>query len=75
MPAANTIDRAERAREARLRRRAARHGLTIRKSRRRGAFHANGFGGYMIIDASTNGVVGGARFDLDLDDVERSLSN
>ena len=66
---------AEQAREARLRQRAARQGLILPRSRLRGRTHGRDYGGYMIIDANLNMVLGGASFGLDLDDVERWLSD
>jgi len=73
MPASTTAS--DHAREARLRRRAARDGLMIRKSRLRGTPHLDDQGGYMILNANYNTVVAGPRFDFDLDDVERWLSD
>ena len=70
--------RAVAAREARLRRRAGRDGLVLRKSRRRDS-HArwdiDDWGGYMIVDEATSFVVAGSRFDFDLDDIEAWLEN
>ena len=71
MPASTTAP--DHAREARLRRRAARNGLIVRKSRLRGTPHSDDHGGYMILDANLNAIVAGQRFDLDLDDVEGCL--
>jgi hypothetical protein len=71
--------KAERTRENRLRRMAERQGLQIAKSRRRDV-RAVGYGGFMLIDASTNGIVWGGDWQLpdgcyalDLDDVEAYL--
>lgn len=61
------------AREARLRRRAARHGLLVRKSRLHGTPHAKDQGGYMVLDANLNTILAGENFDLDLGDVEGCL--
>ena len=61
------------AREQRLRRHADRHDLVLRKSRIRGRTTVDDFGGYMLVDARSNVVVCGLRWDLDLDDVEEWL--
>jgi len=58
-------------REDRLRRRADRQGLALRKSRARPSM--DNHGGYMIVEAYTTAVVAGQRFDLDLDEVEAYL--
>lgn len=58
-------------RESRARRAAARKGWKLEKSRVRPAGeHMNNQGGWRIIDASSNFVVGGANYDLGLDQVE-----
>ena len=57
------------AREARLRRLARRYGYSLRKDRAR-SFNLDHFGGFMIVNDEINGIVAGARYDLDLDDVE-----
>jgi hypothetical protein len=62
------------AREARLRRRARRYGLVLRKDRAR-SFNADHFGGYMLIDADRNVIVRGERYELDLADVEACLDD
>lgn len=68
------------ARESRVRRKLARQGCRLHKSRKNGCVYVNGVfagldannhGGYMVVDNFTNGVVAGERFDLDLEDVER----
>lgn len=62
-------------REARLRRRAARRGWRIEKSRGRNP-QAAGFGGYMLVDTATNTVVAGGHpfaYSLNLDAVQESL--
>ena len=64
----------ERLRENRLRRRAQRLGLAIRKSRAQ-MLSLNNQGGYRIIDPYRNWIVAGERFDLDLDDVEEFLQS
>lgn len=67
-------------RENRVRRQLARQGLRLQKSRTNGSVYVNGVyqgenvddrGGYRIVDASTNAVVTGERFDMSLEDVER----
>jgi hypothetical protein len=61
-------------REARLRRRAARQGFVLRKSRGR-MRHMNDIGGYRVVDANrTTLIVAGERFDMSLADVEQFLS-
>ncbi len=59
-------------RENYLRRKAARLGLSLKKSRAK-KIHIDNFGGYMIIDPYTNAVVQGSRFELDLEDVAEFL--
>ena len=49
--------------DARLRRLAQRHDLMVRKSRWRAGTIDN-HGGYMLVDAASNIVVGGPRYDL-----------
>ena len=63
----------ERAREDRLRRRAARAGLALQKSRVREP-HLDDFGRYRLINRNHNWIVAGERFDLDLDAVEAWLA-
>jgi hypothetical protein len=63
-------------RENKLRRAAGRQGLTLMKSRRRDP-RAVGYGTYMLVDAATGNLVawaGGDGYGLDLDQVERALS-
>lgn len=62
------------ARIARLRRIAARHDLTLQKSRSR-SVHLDDLGGFMIVDIGRNAVVAGDRYDLDLDDVADFLAD
>jgi hypothetical protein len=68
---------ADKVRENRLRRMAERQGLRLVKSRRRDP-RAIDFGGYMIVDVETNGIVAGTgalgRPVWALDDVERYLT-
>jgi len=63
-------------RENRLRRAAERQGLMLKKSRRRDP-RAVDYGGYMLVDIATNGVVAGTgalgRPHWSLDDVETYL--
>lgn len=66
----------EKSREARVRRMADRQGLILQKSRRRDP-RALGYGGYMLVDASTNSVVAGELDSpraLTLDEVEDWLT-
>jgi hypothetical protein len=65
------MDIAQKTRENRLRRAAARDGYRMTKSRRR--LSLDNFGDYMLLDASTNFPVIGFRFDADLDDVDHFL--
>lgn len=61
--------------ENRIRRMAARQGLTLAKSRRRDP-HATDYGGYMLIDTATNAVVAGgdpAAYSLSLAEAEKWL--
>jgi hypothetical protein len=68
---------AEKAREARLRRRAKRLGKlgwALRKSRAR--LSSDNLGGYRLVDIWSNTIIGGdisSRYGLSLDDVERIL--
>jgi len=57
--------------ESRLRRRAAREGYRIRKSRRFDSI--DNFGGYMLVDASLNCPVLGYRYDATLLDIAEFL--
>ncbi len=55
--------------ERTLRRRLQKAGYALHKSRAK-SIYANDFGGYMIVDVRLNAVVGGGKFDFDLEDVE-----
>jgi hypothetical protein len=59
--------------EAGLRSKAKRMGYSVKKSRRRDDL--NNYGGFMIVNASTNFVEAGFKFDLSLADVESFLSD
>jgi hypothetical protein len=63
----------DKVRENRLRRWAKRLGMMLRRSRVR-RIHIDNLGGYMLVDISRNFVVDGSRFELELDDVEASLT-
>ena len=66
----------EKIRENRLRRAAERQGLKLSRSRRRDP-RALDYGGYMLLDATTNAVVVGGRprpYSATLDDVEEWLT-
>lgn len=70
------MDNTTKARENRLRRKAARQGLQLHKSRLRDP-NATGFGTFMLTDADTSGVVAASLphgYGLDLDDVEQYLT-
>jgi hypothetical protein len=58
--------------ESTLRAWAWRQGYRIKKAR--GRESADNLGGYQIVEATTNGIVDGARFDLTLQDVAAFLS-
>lgn len=58
--------------ERKLRRILSKAGYSLHKSRT--AISPDNLGGYMIVDASTNGVVCGSRYELTLDDVADWLS-
>lgn len=60
-------------RESRLRALAKRQGLEVCKSRVRKS-HLDDHGGFRIVDPYFNIIEAGERFDLDLDDVERFLT-
>lgn len=60
--------------ENRLRRKAARLGLALRKSRAR-RLYLNNQGGYRIVDPYHNFIVAGERFDLSLEEVEAFLDD
>ena len=59
-------------REARVRRRARKQGLALRKSRATIA-HLDDHGEYRLVDSDRGFVVAGEKFDLTLDDVENWL--
>ena len=62
----------EKSRENKLRRRLRNeYGYLLRKSRK--LMSLDNLGEYMIVDACTNGVIRGARFDWSLDDIEQFL--
>lgn len=66
----------DKVRENRLRRVAARQGYLLQKSRRRDE-RAVDYGGYMLVDASSNGIVlgsGAFPYNASLDDVENFLN-
>jgi hypothetical protein len=60
----------EATREAQARRALKRDGLVVRKDRAR-TWNIDHHGGYMVIDQNNNYVVGGNRYDLTLEDLER----
>jgi hypothetical protein len=60
--------------ENRLRRKAARLGLALRKSRAR-RLHLNNRGMYRIVDPYRNFIIAGERFDLSLEEVEAILDD
>ena len=53
--------------DARVRRAASKIGFRVHKSRARESL--DNFGGYMLVDNHTNGVVDGARFDMTAQEV------
>lgn len=65
------MDKAEKARENRLRKQAARQGYGIKKSR--AGLSLDNHGGYMVFDLARNYIEFGARFDATLDDIEAFL--
>jgi hypothetical protein len=67
-------DRLDKARENRVRRMAERHGLTLRKSRRRDP-RAWDFGSYWLMDADRNALVFPDVHGASLDDMERYLTS
>lgn len=71
--AAGDNAQAEKIRENRLRRMAHRQGLRVYKSRRRDP-RAIDYGGYLIADDRNRVVAGDSSYSMDLDDVERYLS-
>ena len=71
-------------RENNVRRKLARQGFQLHKSRSNGFIYHNGvfqgrnmnnLGGYMIVDVSTNCIVAGPNYDLTLEDVEVFTGN
>ena len=63
----------DKVRENYLRRKAARLGLSLKKSRAK-KIHIDDFGGYMITDPyNGNAIVRGSRFELDIEDVAEFL--
>lgn len=70
------MDNTTKTHENRLRRKAARQGLELHKSRLRDP-HATGFGSFMLVDADTRAVVAASLphgYGLDMDDVEQYLT-
>lgn len=65
------VDTAEKARENRLRKQAARQGYGIKKSRAKESLDNRG--GYMVFNLAFNSIEFGARFDATLDDIEAFL--
>jgi len=67
----------EKARENRLRRLASKDGLRLVKSRKRDVYHPS-YGGYMLVDVSSNFAVfghdNGGNLVADLDDIEGYLT-
>ena len=66
------MEKAEKARENRLRRKAVRFGLILTKSLVR-SWSINNHLGYKILNADTNEVKWGEKYELSLDDVEKLL--
>jgi hypothetical protein len=66
--------RSDAAREARARRALARDGYTLRKDRAK-SLTLDHQGGYMVIDPFKNFIIGGSRYNWDLDDVETWLAS
>jgi len=62
----------EKVRENRLRRWAARLGLSLRKSRARN-WNIDNYQRFMIVDPSINTILAGQKYDMDLDAVEKYL--
>lgn len=62
----------EKVRENRLRKMAKRQGYELQKSRRRDP-RAIDYGGWMIVDPDSNGVVEGSNYSMDLDAIEEWL--
>ena len=65
---------AEKVRENRLRRMAARQAMALQKSRRRDPY-ALGYGNYWLIDPNLRAVIAGGEVGMSLDDVEQWLTN
>jgi len=59
--------KAEKRLDGKARRAARRQGWYVTKSRK--AEDANNLGGYMLVDAETNGVVAGSRYELSAEEV------
>ena len=59
--------------ENKLRRRLAKDGLLLKKSRK--STSLDNFGEYMIVDSKDNAIIAGNRFDLSLEDVENWIVN
>jgi hypothetical protein len=68
----NKMDTQEKVRENKARRQAWRQGLILRKSRARN-WSGNNYQEYMIIDAYSNRIKAGEKFDLSLEQVEEYL--
>lgn len=64
----------EKTRENKLRRALRKADYLLRKSEA-AAISADDLGGYRIVDLYTNAVIAGARFELDLDDVEEFVKD
>lgn len=58
-------------REARVREELWRRNIMLMKSRLKGSPHADDRGGYMLVDVDTNNVIAGAKYELDIEEVER----
>jgi hypothetical protein len=59
---------------ARLRRLAHKHGFVLRKSRQsKGVPHANNYGRFMLVEADSNRIIVGSRFDASLEEIENCL--
>ncbi len=65
----NNVSNPIKSRENSARRKLARQGYLLRKSRAQST-SINDYGGYMIVDARTSTIEAGERFDLSLEDVE-----
>lgn len=74
------MEKSIKTRENRVRRQLSRQGYRLHKSRTNGCVYQNGvyqglnsddYGGYRIVDSSTDMILAGERFDLSLEDVER----